>query len=62
MLIIGIFGGNSLVETMNLSVSKDIAAALLGFALMAISYLFVHQIDKKYKKTDKVSFRIVEIL
>ncbi|OGO77367.1 MAG: hypothetical protein A2Y23_09915 [Clostridiales bacterium GWB2_37_7] len=62
MLIIGIFIGSSLADTMKLNISKDLLAVLVGLVLMAISYLLVHKFDKRLKKTGKVNFKITRII
>lgn len=62
MLIVGIFSGSALVDSLNLNVSKDLLGIFLGFALMALSYLAAFQIDKRYKKSGKVQFVVKRII
>lgn len=62
MLAVGIVSGSALVQYLPLNVSKDLMGILMGFALMALSYLLASQIDKRFKKTGKVQFVIKRIL
>ena len=62
MLIIGIFAGSSLPGVLNLKLSGDLLGLLLGFGLMALSYLVVYKIDNQYKKSGKVKINIKNIL
>lgn len=62
MLIIGMFAGIIIKNLFNLSLSSDLLSVLLGFGLMALSYLVVNRIDKHYKKTDKVKMNIISIV
>lgn len=61
MLIVGIFAGSILVDSLNLNVSKDVLGLLLGFGLMTVSYALVYFIDKRYKKNGKVRFMIKRV-
>lgn len=61
MLIVGIFAGNGLAGSLNLSISKDVLGILLGFGLMAASYTMVYFVDKRYKKNGKVTFIIKRV-
>ncbi len=62
MLAIGIITGSVLVDSLKLNISKDLLGILLGFTLMALSYLLASRIDKSYKKTGKVQFTVKRIL
>ncbi|SHK13779.1 positive regulator of sigma(E), RseC/MucC [Geosporobacter subterraneus DSM 17957] len=62
MLFIGIFSGNALVNNMGLKINNDMAGAILGFIFMALSYIFISKLDKKYNKQRKIKFEIKKIL
>jgi sigma-E factor negative regulatory protein RseC len=62
MLVIGIFSGSVLVNNLGLKLNSDLTGVLLGFVLMALSYLFVSKKDKKYKKHGKIEFEIIKTL
>lgn len=62
MLIVGIFSGSALVESLNLNVSKDLLGVFIGFVLMALSYMLASQIDKHYGKTGKMKFTVKRVL
>lgn len=62
MLAIGIASGDILTESLHLNVSKDLMGIVLGFALMALSYIFASQIDKSYKNSGKMKFIVKRII
>lgn len=62
MLIIGIFAGGILADSLDLRISRDVLGILLGIGLMAISYTLVYFIDKQYKKKGRVRFVIKRVL
>lgn len=62
MLIVGMFAGGIIKSAFNLSISSDLLSVILGFGLMALSYLVVNRIDRHYKKSDKVQMSIINII
>lgn len=62
MLIVGMFAGGFIKNVYELSISSDLLSVLLGFGLMALSYLAVNRIDKHYKKSEKVQMNIISII
>jgi sigma-E factor negative regulatory protein RseC len=62
MLVIGIFSGSALADSLHLNVSKDLLGVSLGIVLMTLSYILTSQIDKSYRKTGKVEFIVKRIL
>ena len=62
MLFIGIAMGASLNPPFGLELSKDSYGLILGFSLMIVSYAIASMIDKKYKKSGKVSFALTKII
>lgn len=62
MLIIGIASGGTLFKSIGININSDIAGVLLGFGLMAISYIFINKLDKRHNKKGSITFEIVRIL
>lgn len=62
MLTAGIIIGTSVKAPFGLKISKDLFGLILGFALMAISYLIGSLVDKRFKKSGKILFRITKII
>lgn len=62
MLFIGVFSGNALVNNTGLRINNDVAGAIVGFILMALSYIYISKLDKKYNKQRKIEFEIKRIL
>jgi sigma-E factor negative regulatory protein RseC len=62
MLVIGIFSGSVLVNNLGIKLNSDLTGVLLGFLLMALSYLFISNKDKEYKKHGKIEFEIIKTL
>lgn len=62
MLIVGMFAGVFIKNAFNLSLSSDLLSVILGFGLMAVSYLIANRVDKRYKKADKVQMNIISIV
>ncbi len=62
MLFIGIFAGSTWVDSLGVPINNDLAGVLLGFVLMALSYIFISKRDKEYKKQGKIKFEISKIL
>lgn len=62
MLIIGIFAGSTFADSLGLIINSDLAGALLGFALMALSYILISRQDEKYEKQGKIKFEMKQIL
>ncbi len=62
MLFIGIAIGASFNPPFGLSLSKDSYGLILGFSLMIVSYAVASMIDKKYKRSGKVSFTLTKII
>lgn len=62
MLFAGIAMGASLNPPFGLRLSKDAYGLILGFSLMVVSYIIANMLDKRYKKSGKVSFTITKII
>ena len=62
MLFIGIASGGALFRSIGVNINPDLAGVLLGFGLMAISYIFINQIDKRHSEKGSITFEIVRIL
>ncbi|HYE09072.1 MAG TPA: SoxR reducing system RseC family protein [Patescibacteria group bacterium] len=62
MLFIGIFSGSAVVNGLGLTMNSDFVGTLLGFLLMALSYIFISKQDKRYNKQGKIKFEIKKIL
>jgi sigma-E factor negative regulatory protein RseC len=62
MLFVGIFSGSALANSLGLKMNSDFAGVLLGFLLMALSYIVISKQDKKYSKQGKIKFEIIKIL
>lgn len=62
MLLIGIFSGSTLVNILNLKINIEVARILLGFTLMALSYIFISKLDKRSSKKASINFEIKKIL
>lgn len=62
MLVIGIFSGSALVNNLGLQINSDLAGVILGFALMALSNIFISWQDKKYSVQGKMKFEIVRVI
>jgi sigma-E factor negative regulatory protein RseC len=62
MLFIGIFTGSTLLRSFGIEVNGDLAGIVLGFGLMALSYLILSLNDKRYNKNGKIKFEITKLL
>lgn len=62
MLVIGIFSGNALANNLGVQVNSDLAGVILGFVLMALSYIFISKQDKKYSSNGMIKFEIIRVI
>jgi len=60
-LTVGIILGTNISIPIGLNISNEMLGVILGFVLMAVTYLFINLIDRKYKKSGKISFTIAKI-
>lgn len=62
MLFVGILSGGALSKSLGLNVNTDIASVMLGFGLMALSYVIINKLDQRHHKKGSIKFEIIKIL
>jgi len=60
-LTIGIMLGPIAWNFIGLKISGDLSGIILGFVFMAATFFIINMIDKRYKKSGKLSFRIAKV-
>lgn len=60
-LTIGIMLGPIAGNFIGLKISGDLSGIILGFVFMAATFFIINMIDKRYKKSGKLSFRIAKV-
>ncbi len=62
MLILGIFSGSFLYDTLDLTFSSDLFNFFIGILFMAIACIIIRIIDSIYKSKGKLQYKMVKIL
>ncbi|KAB3527660.1 SoxR reducing system RseC family protein [Alkaliphilus serpentinus] len=61
-LLVGIFAGNRILVSMNIGPQKDIYVAIIGFAVMALTFLAIRTKEGAFKESKKFLPVITEIV